>query len=419
MGALIDLIPLPYSDAVVLLGAAVLGLAAGVLGSLAVLQKRSLVGDALAHAALPGVAIAFLVSGTKDPSALLIGAGAVGLLGALLILGIERTGRVRPDAAIGVVLAGFFSLGIVLLTWISNNGSAQQAGLEKYLFGQAAGLVERDVLVMAILAAVSLVLVAVSLRPLRIALFDRDYARAVGLPARTLDIATTVLLVVAIIIGLRTVGAILMVAMLVIPGVAARQLSNRLGAMLVLAGVIGASVGGGGAVVAGRAEAPTGPVIVLLGTLVVALTIFFAPQRGVLWNALRLRRERRRLLASGVLIDLETAMHTGAPPTTAELALSTGRSPRKVARGLAILEKASLIDRDPNGRLVLSEAGAAAAHAAVEQRRLWSLWLAHGHQLALPDAREPDPHDVRGSLGEELTHDLVALGRGEERSATL
>lgn len=415
MGPLIDLIPLPYSDAVVLLGAAVLGLAAGVLGSLAVLQKRSLVGDALSHAALPGVAIAFILSGTKDPSALLIGAGAVGLLGALLIIGIERTGRVRPDAAIGVVLAGFFSLGIVLLTWISNSGSAQQAGLERYLFGQAAGLVERDVIVMAILAVAALLLVALSLRPLRITLFDRDYARAIGLPARAVEIGTTVLLVVAIIIGLRTVGAILMVAMLVIPGVAARQLSNRLGAMLVLAGVIGAGVGGGGAVVAGRAEAPTGPVIVLIGTLVVALAILLAPGRGVLWNGLRLRRERRRLLASSVLIDLETAMHSGAPPTTTELGLSTGRSHRRVARGVAILEKASLIDRDPEGRLVLSQAGAAAAHAAVEERRLWSLWLAHGHRLRLPDAREPDPGDVRGSLGPELTDHLVALGRGETR----
>ena len=410
MGALIDLIPLPYSDAVVLLGAAVLGLAAGVLGSLAVLQKRSLVGDALAHAALPGVALAFIVSGTKDPSALLIGAGAVCLLGALLILGIERTGRVRPDAAIGVVLAGFFSLGIVLLTWISNSGSAQQAGLERYLFGQAAGLVERDVAVMAVLAAASLAVVAAGLRPLRIALFDRDYARAVGLPAQAVEIATTVLLVVAIIIGLRTVGAILMVAMLVIPGVAARQLTNRLGAMLILAGAIGAAVGGGGAVLAGRAEAPTGPVIVLVGTLVVALAILLAPRRGVLWNALRRRRERRRVLAAAVLIDLETAMHSGAPPTTAELALSTGRPLRRVARGVATLEKASLIDRDPDGRLVLSEAGAAAAHAALEGRRLWSLWLAHGHRLALPDAREPDPHDVRGTLGEELTGELLALG---------
>ena len=268
---------------------------------------------------------------------------------------------------------------------------------------------------MAILAAAALLLVASSLRPLRITLFDRDYARVAGLPARVVEIGTTVLLVVAIIIGLRTVGAILMVAMLVIPGVAARQLSNRLGAMLVLAGLIGAGVGGGGAVVASRAEAPTGPVIVLIGTLVVALAILLAPGRGVLWNALRLRRERRRLLASSVLIDLETAMHSGAPPTTTELALSTGRSPRRVTRGVAILEKASLIDRDPAGRLILSQAGAAAAHAAVEERRLWSLWLAHGHRLRLPDAREPDPGDVRGSLGPELTDDLVALGRGETR----
>ena len=400
MGWLIDLLPLSYSDAVVVVGAALLGIAAGALGVFAVLRQRSLVGDALAHSALPGVCIAFLVTGAKDASTLLVGAAFAGLVGALMMVGIERTSRIRPDAAIGVVLSSFFSLGIVLLTYIANSADANQAGLEKYLFGQAAGLLERDLLVMAILAAASLTLVAIAFRPLKTTLFDPAFAGSAGLPVRLLEIAMTGLLVVAIVVGLRTVGAILMVAMLVVPAVAARQLAGRLSTVLVLAGVIGGAVGVAGALLAARAAVPTGPMIVLVGVAVVLACIALAPGRGVIWRARKLARDRRRTLTEGVLVDLETAIHAGPPPTETELALASGRPPRALRAALRDLDRAGMLDRDGD-RLFLSESGAAAAHAVFERRDLWAAWLEHGWRLDLPDAREPDPSDLRGSLGDE------------------
>ncbi|WP_217921424.1 metal ABC transporter permease [Miltoncostaea oceani] len=408
MGAVIDLIPLPYTDAVVVLGAMVLGIAAGVLGAFAVLPQRSLVGDALAHSALPGVAVAFLVTGAKDPASLLVGAAIAGMIGALMMVGIERTSRIRPDAAIGVVLSSFFSLGVVLLTYISGTGNAQQAGLETYLFGQAAGLLERDVAVMAGLAAAAVACVAIAFRPLKVSVFDRDFAASVGLPVRLLELGTTALLVVAIVIGLRAVGAILMVAMLIVPTVAARQFTHRLALLLPLAGAIGAGVGITGALLSSRAEVPTGPVIVLTGTVVVLAAVLLAPGRGVLWQGARRRGERRAARSAGVLVDLETAVHAGAPPTLDELAMSGARPRREVRRGVRDLDRAGLIERDGD-RLRLSEAGAAAAHAALEGRRLWSAWLEHGWRLGLPDAREPDPRDLRGSLGDEMTDRLLTL----------
>ena len=400
MGWLIDLLPLSYSDAVVVVGAALLGIAAGALGVFAVLRQRSLVGDALAHSALPGVCIAFLVTGAKDASTLLVGAAFAGLVGALMMVGIERTSRIRPDAAIGVVLSSFFSLGIVLLTYIANSADANQAGLEKYLFGQAAGLLERDLLVMAILAAASLTLVAIAFRPLKTTLFDPAFAGSAGLPVRLLEIAMTGLLVVAIVVGLRTVGAILMVAMLVVPAVAARQLAGRLSTVLVLAGVIGGAVGVAGALLAARAAVPTGPMIVLVGVAVVLAGIALAPGRGVIWRARKLARDRRRTLTEGVLVDLETAIHAGPPPTETELALASGRPARALRAALRDLDRAGMLDRDGD-RLFLSESGAAAAHAVFERRDLWAAWLEHGWRLDLPDAREPDPSDLRGSLGDE------------------
>lgn len=411
MGWLIDLLPLNYTDAVVVVGAALLGITAGAVGVFAVLRQRSLVGDALAHSALPGVCIAFLATGAKDAGTLLIGAAIAGLVGALMMVGIERTSRIRPDAAIGVVLSSFFSLGIVLLTYIASTNDANQAGLEKYLFGQAAGLLERDLVIMAVLAVSALSLVAIGFRMLKTTLFDPGFAGSVGLPVRALEVAMTMLLVVAVVIGLRTVGAILMVAMLVAPAVAARQLAGRLVLVLPLAALIGAGVGVAGALLSARAEVPTGPVIVLVAVSFVIACVLVAPGRGVLWRARKLRRDRRRTLTEGVLVDLETAIHAGPPPTMTELVLASGRAPRAVRRSLRDLDRAGMLRHDDGDRLYLSESGAAAAHKVLERRDLWSAWLEHGWRLELPDAREPDPSDLRASLGDEYADRLHELAR--------
>jgi len=411
VGGLIDLLPLPYADAVVVVGAALLGITAGALGVFAVLRQRSLVGDALAHAALPGVCVAFIATGAKDAGTLLIGAAVAGLIGALAMVGIERTSRIRPDAAIGVVLSCFFSLGIVLLTFIANGDDANQAGLEKYLFGQAAGLLERDLTIMGALAAASLAGVALGFRALKTTLFDPGFAGSIGLPVRALEVAMTALLVVAVVVGLRVVGAILMVALLVAPAVAARQLVGRLALLLPVAALIGAAVGVTGALLSARAELPAGPVIVLVAVGVVIACVLAAPGRGVLWRARKLARDRRRTLSEGVLVDLETAIHAGPPPTVSELALASGRPSRALRGALRDLDRAGMLARDGD-RLYLSDPGAAAAHAVLERRELWTAWLEHGWRLELPDAREPDPSDLRASLGDDYADRLRALAAG-------
>jgi manganese/zinc/iron transport system permease protein len=413
VGWLIELLPLGYTNSVVLIGAVILGITAGVLGAFAVLRQRSLVGDALSHAALPGVAIAFLLAGAKDASSLAIGAGLACLVGALFMVGIERTGRIRPDAAIGVVLAGFFSVGLVLLTYLANFNNASQAGLDKYLFGQAAGLLERDLVVMAALCAASIALIAVGWRPLKTTLFDPSFAGSIGLPVRLLDVAMTALLVVGVIVGIRTVGAILMVALLVVPTVTARQLADRLAPLLVLAGLVGAAVGAIGALLSESAGLPTGPVIVLVGFGVAVATVLLAPGRGVAWRARRLLADRRRAATEAVLVDLETALHAGPPPTADELTLASGRSAAAIRRALRDLDRAGMLRRE-DGRVFLSESGAAAAHAVLERRELWSAWLEHGWRLELPDAREPDPADLRTSLGDELADRLQGLAAASE-----
>jgi manganese/zinc/iron transport system permease protein len=196
--------------------------------------------------------------------------------------------------------------------------------------------------------------------------------------------------------------------MLVMPTAAARQLTDRLVVLLPTAALLGLGVGVTGALLSAEASLPTGPVIVLVGTVVVLACLLLAPGRGVAWTARRHARERRRARFDGVLQDLETALHAGPPPTAAELAELTGRPPRALRGALRDLDRAGHLAR-AGDRLLLTEAGAAAAHAADEARRLWSLWLEHGYRLELPDAREPDPRDLRGSLGDDAVARLETL----------
>ena len=292
MDWLIGLVPLPYPVAVVAVGTAVLGFVAGALGPFAVLRGRSMFGDAMSHGTLPGVVVAFMITGVKDPVSSLVGAAVFAGVAALVMIGLERAGRTPPDAAIGIALSASFTLGIVLLTRVSQGGDADQSGLDAYLFGQAAGMVVRDVELTVGLGGLAVVLAAVFFRLLRSATFDPQFTAVAGVPTWAVDTASTVLLAVAVVLGGGTVGVILMVALLVAPAVAARQLTTQLSRMIALSGMIGAVCGVAGALIAGRTELPTGPVIVLLATAAALASILFAPRRGIL-----ARLHRRRALA--------------------------------------------------------------------------------------------------------------------------
>lgn len=292
---LLELIPLSYTESIVMLGATAIGLLAGTVGCVAVLRRRSMVGDAMSHAALPGVCVAFLVSGgSKAPLVLLVGALLAGLLAASVVVALERSGLLPVDAAIGVVLSVAFSIGIVLLTVIARRPDADQAGLEKYLFGQAASLLIEDVRVILVMLAVAIGVMFLMRHALRATLFDRGFAASSGLQATAVDVASTALLVIAAVTGLQVVGAILMVALLVAPALASRQWTRSLRTMVPLAGLIGAAVGGVGAITASRISAPTGPVIVLLAAAVVTVSLLVAPGRGLLTQS-RIRRRARSI----------------------------------------------------------------------------------------------------------------------------
>jgi manganese/zinc/iron transport system permease protein len=277
-----------YTLRTVALGTAALGAVSGALGTFAVLRRQSLLGDAVSHAALPGVALAFALTHSKAPLVLAAGAAVAGWLGTLAVLTIVRRSRVSYDSALGIVLSVFFGFGVVLLTWLQKRPDASQAGLERYLFGQAATLLESDVRALAGLGAVAVAVLLALWKEFKLLAFDPDYAATLGLPVRPLDYLLTGLLVLAVVLGLQCVGVVLMSALVVAPAAAARQWSDRLGVVVLLAAAFGGLSGLGGTLAGDALSAPgkpvpTGPAIVLVATGIVLVSLVkkaLAARRG-------------------------------------------------------------------------------------------------------------------------------------------
>lgn len=285
-----------YTLRTITVGTAVLGAICGMLGSFAVLRKQSLLGDAISHAALPGIALAFLLSHSKQSYILLLGALICGLLGTFWIRGITTKTHLKTDTALGLVLSLFFGFGMLLLTYIQKLPDATQAGLDKYLFGQAATLVETDVFIMIGVTAVSLLTLLLFWKEFKIMLFDIEYTKTLGFNVRFIDSLITFFIVLAIVLGLQTVGVVLMSAMLLAPAAAARQWTNSLGIMVALAALIGALAGvSGTAISATQNNLSTGPVIVLVASAFVLFSFIFSPGRGILFREIRFRQNRNDL----------------------------------------------------------------------------------------------------------------------------
>ena len=361
-----------YTLRTVALGAATLGVVGGALGSYAVLRGQSLLGDAISHAALPGIALAFLLTGTKAPLVLMLGAAATGWIATLAVMGTTRATRVSYDSALAISLSVFFGFGLVLLTYIQRHAGASQSGLDAFLFGQAAALVERDVVAMAALGGAALVTMLVFWKEMKLLAFDPAFGASLGFPMRALDVLLTTLLVIAIAVGLQTVGVVLMSAVIIAPAAAARQWTDRLGVMVGLAALFGAGSGVAGAVVSAQgASLPTGPMVVICMGAVAFGSLLLAPRRGLAWRWVRDRRNARRLRREAVLLNLlALAEKHGGIERAHEAATINAMSAGTVdaRRALARLEREGLVEQARAGRWRLMEEGADHARALAERR---------------------------------------------------
>lgn len=293
-----------YTTQMVLLGTALLGLASGIAGTFAVLRKESLIGDGLSHAALPGVVIAFLLTGIKDIEVLIIGAALSSITAAWLITITVENSKIKFDGALATILSAFFGLGMVLLTYLQSLNNAGQAGLSKFIFGQAATILARDVYITSAAALIIIVLTALFWKELKLISFDVEYAKTLQIPVTFTLILYRSLLIMTIIIGIQSVGAILISSLLIAPAVGARQWTNKLGTMCILAGFFGMVSAIGGTIWSTSVQKlPTGPAIIVILSVIVLLSLIFAPNRGILWQYRKNKQSKRALLSETARIS--------------------------------------------------------------------------------------------------------------------
>ncbi len=303
---------LGYNATLVAIGAALLGISAGVTGTFLFLRKRALVSDAISHATLPGVGLAFIVmvwlgGDGRNLAGLMLGSAVSAWLGLLCVQSITRRTRLAEDAAIGAVLSSFFGLGVVLLTVIQTMSSGRQAGLDGLLLGSTAGMLWQDAAIIATGGAVTLALVLLLRRPMTLVAFDPEYARAAGVNTDRVDMLTMALALAVTVVGLKIVGLILIVALLIIPPVTARFWTDRSERVVAISGALGGISGFVGAAISASAPAlPTGPIIVLTCFALFVFSLFLAPDRGVLAAYLRHRSFQKKVhLRQGLLAIAE------------------------------------------------------------------------------------------------------------------
>jgi manganese/zinc/iron transport system permease protein len=339
----------------VLLSTLLLGIASGVLGSFALLRKQSLIGDAVAHAALPGICFAFMLIGEKNFFVLLLGAAATGLLAAYTIQLIANTTRIKEDTAICLVLSVFFGLGIVLLTKVAQMPTGNQSGLDDFIFGQAASLVGKDVQLMGLTASVLIVITTLLFKEFKVSTFDPQFARGIGLPAGFLNFLFVSLLVITVVIGIQAVGVILMAAMLITPAISARYWTDSLRTMVFISGAVGGLSGAAGTLISTLGKGlSTGPFIVLTATLIFIFSLLFSPKRGLISIILRRARNDDRLATRFVLKKINEERKNTIGEET--LFLEASISKLRFSRIMKHLVKKGLILRTEEG-IAITDSG--------------------------------------------------------------
>ncbi|MGF9978984.1 metal ABC transporter permease [Viridibacillus arvi] len=285
----------------VLAGASLLGVASGLIGSFAFLQKQSLVGDAAAHAALPGIAISFLIFQQKDLPLLMLGAIITATISVYLIQGIINRSKLKSDAAIGIVLSVFFGAGIVLLTIVNQSSSGNQSGLNDFIFGKAATMAKSDLVWLSGSALIIILICLTFYKEWKLVIFDTTFAKGIGLPVNLLRFILTAITVLTIVTGIQAVGVILMSAMLIIPAATARIWSDKLVTMIIMSALLGAFSGACGTLISSlKTGLSTGPIIVITASSLFVFSYMFAPKRGLLVKIQQRRKIAKRVLKQEV-----------------------------------------------------------------------------------------------------------------------
>ena len=392
-----------YNTRVVLLGTMLLGTTAGWVGGFMLLRRQALVGDVVSHASLPGIALMFIVLELFNPGTgrnlplLSLGATIAGLVGIGLSTLIRRLTRIKDDAALAIVLSVFFGAGIVLFTIVQSLPNGNAAGLQHFIFGRAASMTAEDVRLIGISSLVVLLSCVFLFKELTLLCFDEQYAAAQGWPVLVLDLTLMGLVVAVSVIGQQSVGLLLVVAMMIIPPAAARFWTDRIHRLAILSGVIGC-LGAclGGFVSALFPKFAAGAVMVLMTTLLFAISMLFGARRGVLWRAYHHRVLRRRVATHDLLrsvfelvevrdqerAPISIASLSGAQVSMQEVLRQRHWDQRRLGLALTTARRESWLKEQPDNSLVLTADGANEAIGIIRNHRMWEIFLIENADVA-------------------------------------
>ena len=393
----------------VTIGTMILGATAAMVGSFSFLRKKALVGDAIAHSILPGVCLAFMLSGSKDPLVLIVGAFITGWLSLIIIDGISRTTKLKNDAAIGIVLSVFFGFGILLLTSIQQSGNAAQSGLDKFLFGKAASLTQYDILVFSSIGIVLILVVLLFYKEFKLISFNPDYAKVIGLPVKFLEFILATITVLAVAVGIQAVGVVLMAALLITPASGARFWTHRLGTMIFIAMVFGAISGFFGSFISYVAPSmPTGPWVVMCLSFLTIGSIWFAPKRGMLAKYRVQHQKQKKILKENVLKlfyhigEKENDFH--AERSIEQLLKTRDLRPTELKKGLHLLKSENTV-RNKDDKWLITAKGLNEAIRIIRLHRLWEMYLNQRLKLE-PDHVHNDAEAIEHIITPEIERQL-------------
>ena len=396
---------------IALLGCLLLGICCGLLGSIIVVRQFALAGDTLAHAVLPGIALGYLWAMEKSPFHLFTGAVIAGVVGAVVVTLIQQTTTLKRDTSLGIVLGGFYAIGIVLVSIVQNHMPGDASGLKSFLFGKAAAMTEADLILISLITAISLIIFILFFGQLKVISFDTTFARSIGIPERFFHYLLMLLLAWAVVAALQAVGVVLVSAMLIIPAATAYLLTDRLHWMVALSVIIGMFVSTAGVFISFLGpRLPTGPFIVLTGASVFSIAFIAAPKYGRVakwWARRKQTNQIRRENVLKAIYHLQEAndfQHEWVG--LKDLIGQRKKRQEDVLREIHLLDKADLIEWDREGeRLRFEESGLHRAKEIVRNHRLWELYLTNKANIA-PDHVHDDAEKIEHILGEEIVKEM-------------
>lgn len=361
----------------VVLGTISIAVGASLVGTFTYLRKQALVGDAISHSIFPGVCFAFILSGTKDPVYLIIGAFISGWLSVFLIEWVSKRTKLKPDTAIAFILTFFFGVGTMLMSYIQNSGNGAQSGLNQYLFGKAAAIGNDDVWVFGSIGIALLVLITFFYKTFKLISFNPDFAQSLGVKVRLFEIILSSLTVLSIASGIQAVGVVLMAALLITPATIARQWTHNLKVMLVIAVLVAMASGVFGAYISYTAPAmPTGPWIVIVLSSFAIISVFLAPKRGIIARVMKQIRNRKQIRRENMLKAIYHCMEDDHSRRISAARILEKRSfgTNELERGLRELVGKSLLLKR-NNVFEFTENGEREAKRVVRLHRLWEMYL--------------------------------------------